>query len=175
MKNTFTEEMRLHFEPLEKPFNVVLVEPEIPLNTGSIARLCAATGSNLIIIGKTGFSLKSSELKRAGVDYWQHVKFMRYQSIDDYIRDYPDSHLYLFSSRAKIPYIDCNFQSGDSLVFGKESTGLSDEILNRFKERLYAIPTVSGIRSLNLSNAVSIVLYEALKKNDAFKRLYWET
>ncbi len=161
---TFCEEMRLRFSPPKNPFKILLVEPEIPLNTGSIARLCAATGSELVIIGEPSFSLSSSELKRAGVDYWEYVNFKQYKDIDEYLESNRKDSLYFFSSKANRSYLECNFMEGDSLIFGKESTGLPDNIIERYKDRLFAIPTVEKIRSINLSNAVAIVLYEALRQ-----------
>jgi tRNA (cytidine/uridine-2'-O-)-methyltransferase len=165
ISSTFTEEMRLRFEPAENPFKILLVEPEIPLNTGSIARLCAATGSKLIIIGEPSFKLNSSELLRAGVDYWDFVKFERYQSLNEYLEQNKESNLFFFSAKGRKSYLECDVKAGDSLIFGKESVGLPDEIIYKYYDRLFAIPTVSNIRSLNLSNAVAIVLYEALRKS----------
>ncbi len=173
MKRTFTEEMRLRFEPLKNSLRVVLVEPEIPLNTGSIARLCAATGSKLILIGEPSFSLSSSDLRRAGVDYWEYVSFERYSSLDDYLTKNPESKIHLFSARGKRSYLECEFQEGDSLIFGKEGTGLPEEIIEKYSDRLFAIPSIEKIRSINLSNAVAIVLYEALRKIGCFNKTYF--
>jgi tRNA (cytidine/uridine-2'-O-)-methyltransferase len=170
--NTFTEEGRIRFEPPKNPFKVVLVEPEIPLNTGSIARLCVATSSILVIAGEPSFSLDSSDVKRAGVDYWDHLKFERYNSFDEYVSKNLDSRLFFFSAKAKTPYTHCDFRCGDSLIFGKESTGLPPEILNKYRDNLFGIPTTDRVRSLNLSNAVSIVLYEALRRNGFFEKVY---
>ncbi|MCX7959129.1 MAG: tRNA (cytidine(34)-2'-O)-methyltransferase [Deltaproteobacteria bacterium] len=161
---TFTEKMRLRFQKPDNPFRVVLVEPEIPLNTGSIARLCAATGSRLVIAGNPSFSLNSADLKRAGVDYWEYVKFEQYSSLDEYIKKNTESGIFLFSAKADKSYLECDFKPGASLVFGKESTGLPDDIITKYKNRLFAIPTIENIRSINLSNAAAIIIYEALRK-----------
>ncbi len=171
---TFTEEMRLRFERPQKPFRILLVEPEIPLNTGSVARLCAATGSKLVIIGKPSFSLESSDLKRAGVDYWEFVELEQYESIDEFIEKSGDSNIFFFSAKGEKSYLNCDFKMGDALVFGRESTGLTKEITDRFINRLFAIPTVENIRSINLSNAVSIVLYEALRKSGCLKNTFYK-
>lgn len=171
---TFTENMRLRFERPIEPFKILLVEPEIPLNTGSVARLCAATGSKLVIIGKPSFSLDSSQLKRAGVDYWDFVEFEQYESIDEFIEKSGDSNIYFFSAKAKRCYLDCDFKIGDALVFGKESVGLPEELMEKFEDRLFAIPTVENIRSINLSNAVAIVLYEALRKSGCLRNTFYK-
>jgi len=170
--NTFTEDGRIRFEPPENPFRIILIEPEIPLNTGSIARLCVATSSVLVIIGRPAFSLDSSDVKRAGVDYWDYLQLERYDSLDEYIVRNPNSSLFFFSAKAKASYTMCDFRCGDSLIFGKESTGLSLEILNKYRDNLFGIPTTDKVRSLNLSNAVSIVLYEALRRNGFFEKVY---
>lgn len=153
---------------MEKPFHLVLVEPEIPPNTGSVARLGAATGAPLHLVGKLGFRIDEHSVRRAGVDYWhlvdvrQHVDFPQF--VDAYERDVPGGKLHLFSALAERSYLDADFAPGDALVFGKESVGLSPELTDMYRDRLVGIPTLGAVRSLNLANAVGIALFEALRQ-----------
>jgi len=145
--------------------HVVLYEPEIPPNTGSIARLCAATLSPLHLIEPLGFQIDDKHLKRAGLDYWEFVDLRVHPSWDDFLKQSGGANLLYFSKRATRPYTRARYQENDHLVFGPETRGLPQEFLELNKERCYTIPMMGkGVRSLNLSNAVSIVLYEALRQ-----------
>lgn len=147
--------------------HVVLYEPEIPPNTGSIARLCAATLSPLHLIEPLGFQIDDKHLKRAGLDYWEFVDLRVHPSWDDFLRQSGSPKLLYFSKRASRSYTQARYQENDHLVFGPETRGLPQEFLELNKERCYTIPMMGkGVRSLNLSNAVSIVLYEALRQLD---------
>ena len=154
---------KLRFAPPSPPLQVVLVEPEIPLNAGSVARLCAATGSHLHLVGKLGFRLDAGMAKRAGVDYWDQVQVTPHEGFDAFASLVSPSEIILFSSNASRSHLAAPYRPGCALVFGRESTGLPVELLARHRERVHAIPTVDGIRSLNLANAVAIVVYEALR------------
>jgi tRNA (cytidine/uridine-2'-O-)-methyltransferase len=156
---------KLRCQPMAAPFRVVLVEPEIPPNTGSVARTCAATSSPLHLIAPLGFRIDDRSLKRAGIDYWHLVRVQVHPSLADYERQYAQSRLHLFSAEATRAYLDADFLPGDSLVFGRESVGLPRELLKSHSERVWGIPTSGQVRSLNLSNAVAIVLFEALRRN----------
>lgn len=155
---------KLRCAPLALPFRVVLVEPEIPPNTGSVARTCAATSSPLHLIEPLGFRIDDRSLKRAGIDYWHLVRVHRHPSFDAFVADHADARLHLFSSQSVRSYLEADFAPGDALVFGKESVGLPQSLLDRHGERTWGIPTSGGVRSLNLSNAVAIVLFEALRR-----------
>ncbi len=161
----------MRFKPLSKPLSVVLVEPEIPQNTGSIARTCAATGSTLHLVGKLGFSISEHAVKRAGLDYWDKVKVFAHDDMDGYERDRSPGAVFLFSSRAARSYTAAPWVEGCSLVFGKETAGLPETILEKYSDSIYSIPTLPSIRSLNLSNAVSVVVYECLRGLGAFEDL----
>ena len=147
--------------------NIVLVEPEIPPNTGNVARLCAATGSPLHLVGPLGFRIDEHAVRRAGVDYWhlvdvrQHVDFAHFEHAFE--RE-GSGRLFLFSALAETSYLAAPYAAGDALVFGKESVGLPEELCDRYRDRLVGIPTLGAVRSLNLANAVGIALYEALRK-----------
>ena len=148
--------------------HVALFEPEIPPNTGNIARLCAATFTELHIVGVTGFRMDDRTLKRAGLDYWDEVKLHRHVGIDDLYAALPDSRFTYFTTKATTPYTDWNFQNGDCLVFGPETRGLPKEILDANPEGCLTIPMPNDkVRSLNLSTSVGIVLYEALRQTVA--------
>ena len=146
-------------------FNIVLYEPEIPQNTGNIARLCACTGANLYLIGKLGFSLSEKHVKRAGLDYWDSVNIIRVPSLDELKSKFPDSNFYYLTTKTKTPYYTCKFKEGDFLVFGPETRGLPENLLKQNDKFCLNIPMTEGQRSLNLSNSVAIVLYEALRQN----------
>ena len=144
--------------------NVVLFEPEIPNNTGNIGRLCLATGSNLHLVKPFGFEITDSRLKRAGLDYWEFVSIFMYDSIDDFYNKNLNKKMVYFSSHAKKAYDSIDYRDEIFLIFGKESIGLSKKIVDTNFGETYKIPICSNrVRSLNLSNAVSIVIYEALK------------
>ena len=145
--------------------NIVLIEPEIPNNTGNIGRLSLATGSHLHLVKPFGFEITDARLKRAGLDYWQHLKVTTYESIDEFFQINKDQQLVFLSSHGKKAHWSIDFKDGLFLVFGKESVGLSKNIIENYNENLYSIPMYSEhIRSLNLANAVSIVVYEGLKQ-----------
>ncbi|MEW6182053.1 MAG: tRNA (uridine(34)/cytosine(34)/5-carboxymethylaminomethyluridine(34)-2'-O)-methyltransferase TrmL [Bacillota bacterium] len=144
--------------------NIVLVEPEIPANTGNIARTCAATGTALHLVGPLGFSTDDKYLKRAGLDYWHLVKITYYNDFDELFQANHRACFYFATTRAAVRYSSVSYPPDGYLVFGKETSGLPPQILETFSDRLIRIPVVSGARSLNLSNAVAIVLYEALRQ-----------
>jgi tRNA (cytidine/uridine-2'-O-)-methyltransferase len=158
---------KLRCPPLYEPFRIVLVEPEIPPNTGAIARTCAATSSPLHLIEPLGFRIDDHALRRAGIDYWHLVQVQAHPSFPHFVQGHPQTRLQLFSSAATRSYLEADFQPGDALVFGKESVGLPSELLQAHGDRVWGIPTSGRVRSLNLSNAVAIVLFEALRRNDA--------
>ena len=145
--------------------HVVLVEPEIPPNTGNIARLCACTGADLYLIGKLGFSLSEKYVKRAGLDYWDSVNIVQVPTIEELWKNFPQNKFYYLTTKTQTPYYNCNFKDGDFLVFGPETRGLPEDLLNKYKSETLNIPMKEGQRSLNLSNSVAIVLYEALRQN----------
>lgn len=152
----------------QRPFQVLLVEPEIPPNTGNIARLCAATRSRLHLIEPLGFRIDEHAVRRAGLDYWHLVDLHTHASYAaaraQISQNEPDTRFWLFTGKATRSYLEVGFRPGDALVFGKESCGLSDELLAAHPEALVGIPTLGAVRSLNLANAVSIALYEALRQ-----------
>ena len=151
------------------PFNIVLVEPEIPPNTGNIARLCGATGSLLHLVGKLGFSTDDRSLKRAGLDYWHEVEIRYWNSLEELKKAFPEGRLIYTSKKAVKCYADMNFRAGDFLVFGKETRGLPEELLAANPDTSVRIPMTGRVRSINLSTAAGIVLYEALRQTG---RLY---
>ncbi|WP_395046402.1 tRNA (cytidine(34)-2'-O)-methyltransferase [Flavobacterium sp.] len=144
--------------------NIVLVEPEIPNNTGNIGRLCVGTGNRLHLIHPFGFEINDKNLKRSGLDYWVYLDWNQYQNTREWIDQIPDkSRVFLMSSHAKKSYYEADFQEGDWLVFGKESVGLSEEILNLFENHL-TIPMSDKIRSYNIANSVAFVVGEARRQ-----------
>jgi tRNA (cytidine/uridine-2'-O-)-methyltransferase len=144
--------------------NIVLVEPEIPNNTGNIGRLCVGTESRLHLIHPFGFVINDKNLKRSGLDYWIHLDVTEYQNIEEWIIQIPDnSRVFLMSSHASTSIYEAEFQDGDWLVFGKESVGLSKEILDRFENHL-TIPMLNLIRSFNIANSVAFVVGEAKRQ-----------
>lgn len=155
---------KLRTRPVSRPFHVVLVEPEIPPNTGSVARTCAATQSPLHLVGPLGFQIDAHAVRRAGLDYWDLVDLHRHDTFDDFEKSNTSIGLHFFSSSAERSYLEAGFAPGDALVFGKESVGLPPALLAQHPSHVWGIPTIGGVRSLNLSNAVAIVLYEALRK-----------
>lgn len=144
---------------------IVLYQPEIPPNTGSIARLCAATRTPLHLIAPLGFKIDDKHLKRAGLDYWEHVDLTLHDSWESFLKKHGLRPMLFFSKKAKQSYTQACYQDGEFLVFGPETRGLPEGLLEANKEKTYVIPMMcEGVRSLNLSNAVSIVLYEALRQ-----------
>ncbi len=149
--------------------HIVLVEPEIPGNTGNIARLCAATGCELHLVRPLGFSTDDRYLKRAGLDYWHLVKVHYHDSFADMETLYAGRNFYFNTTKASLLYSEVAYTGEDVLVFGKETAGLPEDLLAANRGRCVRIPMVAGARSLNLSNAVAVVVYEALRQ-DAFRR-----
>ena len=146
-------------------FNVALVEPEIPPNTGNIARLCAATFTNLHIVGVPGFRLDDKAVKRAGLDYWDEVRLFRHRDLDALYQALPNSRFLYFTTKSNKNYTDWKFKENDCLIFGRETRGLPEDLLNAHPENCLTIPMPNpNIRSLNLANSVGIVLYEALRQ-----------
>ena len=145
-------------------FHIVLVEPEIPQNTGNIARTCAATGSELHLVGKLGFKLEDKYLKRAGLDYWPLTKVWQWESLEALEKAMHPERMYYCSTKAAHTYTEVTFRDGDYLVFGKETKGLSEELLQANPDTTIRIPMIAEARSLNLSNSVAIVVYEALRQ-----------
>lgn len=149
------------------PFHIVLIEPEIPPNTGNIARLCAATGSVLHLVGKLGFSIDDKQLKRAGLDYWEAVDIRRWESFAELQETDPGGRFWYTSKKAAKTYLEADYAAGDYLVFGKETLGLAEELLKENSNRAIRIPIRSPIvRSLNLATAAGVVLYEALRQTE---------
>jgi len=149
---------------------VVLINPQIPQNTGSIARSCAATNTPLNLVGKKGFEIDEKKVRRAGLDYWPYVNLKEYSDFDTYLSEKKEQKIWLISKFGTVNYFDADFKTDDILVFGSETKGLGDEFMGKYdKKQILKIPMNSpNVRSLNLSNAVSIVLYEALKKINHF-------
>ena len=149
--------------------NIVLFEPDIPWNTGNIGRTCVATGSTLHLVGRLGFSLEDKEVRRSGLDYWDKLKWVHHADWEAFVETLTqDTPLFLFSKWAEKDYWQATFQPESYLVFGCETNGLPEKIRQRYAEQLYRIPMEeSGVRSLNLSTAVSIALYEALRQQRA--------
>jgi len=149
----------------EHHVNVVLVEPEIPPNTGNIARLCAATRSTLHLVHPLGFDTSEKAVRRAGLDYWHLVEVIEHHDFASFVAQLPPApRLYLFTGKASRSFLKVNYQPNDYLVFGKESSGLSEQILEQFPDQLVAIPTLGEVRSLNLANAAALGVYEALRQ-----------
>ncbi|MCL6612776.1 MAG: tRNA (uridine(34)/cytosine(34)/5-carboxymethylaminomethyluridine(34)-2'-O)-methyltransferase TrmL [Peptococcaceae bacterium] len=143
---------------------VVLVEPEIPANTGNIARTCAVTGAELHLVRPLGFSIDDRHLKRAGLDYWHLVKVYLHDSFRSLLEDYPEGRFFYFSTRGRRLYTEFRYRQDDFLVFGKETAGLPDHILEGNEEYTLRIPMLPGLRSINLSNSVAVVVFEALRQ-----------
>ena len=162
--------------------NIVLYEPEIPANTGNIGRTCVATGTKLHLIEPLGFSLSEKALKRAGMDYWSQLDVERYVNYEDFLQRNPGAKIYMATTKGKKIYSEASYEPDCYIMFGKESAGIPEEILVEHPEECVHIPMIGETRSLNLSNSVAIVLYEALRQNqfDHMKlegdlhRLHWE-
>lgn len=151
-------------------FNIVLVEPQIPPNTGNVARLCAATEMKLHLVGTLGFEVSDRYLKRAGLDYWEWVDFELHESVEAFFEEIPAERLHFFSKKASQFYCDGEFRPGDYLVFGSETKGLPQWLFDKFPDRFRTIPIFNkNVRSLNLSSAVAVVAYEALRQT-GFRR-----
>jgi tRNA (cytidine/uridine-2'-O-)-methyltransferase len=145
-------------------FNIVLLEPEIPMNTGNIGRLSLASSSRLHLIKPLGFKLDDTRLKRAGLDYWQHISLNIYENFNEFLSNHKNKDMVFFSSHAKRDYLSIDYKNDMFFIFGKESVGLPKQIISAYPDSLFKIPIYSPhIRSLNLANTVSIVVYEGLK------------
>lgn len=145
--------------------NIVLLEPEIPANTGNIGRTCVATGTRLHLIEPLGFRLDEKSIKRAGMDYWSKLDVSRYMNYEQFLEVNKPGKVFMATTKAKRSYTDVSFGPDDYIMFGKESAGIPEEILVDNEETCIRIPMLEDIRSLNLSNSVAIVLYEALRQN----------
>ena len=163
-------------------FHIVLIEPEIPQNTGNIARTCAATGCTLHLVKPLGFEISDKQLKRAGLDYWHLVNVVVHNNFDEVLSSAgKEAHFFYFTTKAPRAYTEAHFERGDYLVFGRETKGLPEELLVGHKEECVRIPMIEESRSLNLSNSVAIAVYEALRQNDfqglsqsgTLHRLHW--
>lgn len=162
--------------------HIVLHQPEIPANTGNIGRTCVATGTTLHLIEPLGFRLNEKDLKRAGMDYWDKLDVRRYINFEDFLEKNPGAKIWMATTKAKHVYSDVTYGPDDYIMFGKESAGIPEEILKENPDTCVRIPMVGETRSLNLSNSVAIVLYEALRQNDfsnmklegELHRLHWE-
>ena len=147
------------------PLNIVLIEPEIPNNTGNIGRLALATGSRLHLVKPFGFEIDDKRLKRAGLDYWQHLEVIYYDSIDEFFVKNSDAKMAFLSSHGTQSHWEIDFTDNMYLIFGKESVGLPKPIIKKYQDQLFKIPLYSpNIRSLNLANAVGIIIYEGLRQ-----------
>ncbi len=146
-------------------FRVVLIEPEIPNNTGNIGRTCIGAATELHLVGQLGFEINDKRLRRAGLDYWQHLKWFQHATFEDWLAQVEDpSRIHFFTTKTQKTIYSTQFQQGDWLVFGKETKGLSAETLQRFPNQLVTLPMYGPIRSLNLANSVSIGLYEGIRQ-----------
>lgn len=148
-------------------FHVVLIEPEIPWNTGNIGRTCLGAGAELHLVGRLGFHLDDQQVQRAGLDYWEKVKLHRHETWEKFLESLePQAPLFFFSTKGQKLHWDVTYPKGAYLIFGKETAGFPKDFYTTYQDRLYRIPQVEeGIRSLNLSTSVGIVLYEALRQN----------
>ena len=148
-----------------KPSHIVLVEPEIPPNTGSIARLCGATDTVLHLVKPLGFSTSDKHLKRAGLDYWRFVDIRYWDNFESFLTAQAEEQIYLFTTKVDRSYTEVHYRPGDFLIFGKETKGLPEDVLNLYHDRCYTLPMVNkNIRSLNLAMTAGIVLYEAIRQ-----------
>lgn len=163
--------------------HIVLHQPEIPANTGNIGRTCVATGTSLHLIEPLGFHLDEKSIKRAGMDYWEHLDVTRYMNYEEFLAKHSGAKIWMATTKAKHVYTDVQFGPDDFIMFGKESAGIPEEILVDNEETCIRIPMLPDIRSLNLSNSVAIVLYEALRQNQfagmqtegELHRLHWNS
>lgn len=149
---------------LNKRLNIVLVEPEIPPNTGNVARLCAATGATLHLVKPLGFSIDDKQLKRAGLDYWHLLDIIIYENFEDFESKNPAGQRYLATTKGGRAYTDIQYQAGGYLLFGKETKGLAPYIIDRYPDTALRLPMREEARSLNLSNSVAVIVYEALRQ-----------
>lgn len=146
--------------------NIVLHEPEIPANTGNIGRTCVATGTSLHLIKPLGFDISDKAVRRAGMDYWKELDLHVYEDFEEFVEKNPGARIYMATTKARKAYTEVEYEGNDFIMFGKESAGIPEEILVKYEETSVRIPMIGEIRSLNLSNSVSIILYEALRQQD---------
>ena len=146
--------------------NIVLHEPEIPANTGNIGRTCVATGTSLHLIKPLGFDISDKAVRRAGMDYWKELDLRVYENFEEFVEKNPRARIYMATTKARKAYTEVEYKGNDFIIFGKESAGIPEEILVKYEETSVRIPMIGEIRSLNLSNSVSIILYEALRQQD---------
>lgn len=146
--------------------HIILHQPEIPANTGNIGRTCVAAGASLHLIEPLGFRLNEKEIRRAGMDYWEHLDVARYMNFDEFRAMHPDAKIWMATTKARRTYSEVSYGPDDFIMFGKESAGIPEEILVEHEETCIRIPMLPQIRSLNLSNSVAIVLYEALRQQN---------
>ena len=146
--------------------HIVLHQPEIPGNTGNIGRTCVATGTSLHLIEPLGFRLDEKSIRRAGMDYWEHLEVSRYMNFTDFQEKHPGAKIWMATTKAKRTYTEVTYSPDDYIMFGKESAGIPEEILVEHEDNCIRIPMLPAIRSLNLSNSVAVVLYEALRQQD---------
>lgn len=146
--------------------NIVLHEPEIPANTGNIGRTCVATGTSLHLINPLGFDISDKAVRRAGMDYWKELDLHVYENFEEFVEKNPGARIYMATTKARKAYTEVEYKGNDFIMFGKESAGIPEEILVKYEETSVRIPMIGEIRSLNLSNSVSIILYEALRQQD---------
>ena len=146
--------------------NIVLHEPEIPANTGNIGRTCVATGTSLHLIKPLGFDISDKAVRRAGMDYWKELDLHVYENFEKFVEKNPGARIYMATTKARKAYTEVEYKGNDFIMFGKESAGIPEEILVKYEETSVRIPMIGEIRSLNLSNSVSIILYEALRQQD---------
>ena len=144
--------------------NIILFEPEIPTNTGNIGRSCVAVGAKLHLIKPLGFFIDDKSLKRAGMDYWHDLDVRIYEGFDDFVKQNNNPRIFMVETGADKLYTEVEYKSDDFIMFGKETTGIPNEILSKYKNTIVRIPMIAGTRSLNLSNAAAIVLFEALRQ-----------
>ncbi|PIU00494.1 MAG: tRNA (uridine(34)/cytosine(34)/5-carboxymethylaminomethyluridine(34)-2'-O)-methyltransferase TrmL [Bdellovibrionales bacterium CG10_big_fil_rev_8_21_14_0_10_45_34] len=166
LQNGFNGDVEANLKSLASPlFRIVLVEPEIPNNTGNLGRTCVGALSELHLVGKLGFEITDKQLKRSGLDYWPHLSWFQHDSFESWYETVDQKErIFFFTTRANQTLYDIRFQQGDWLVFGRETRGLDPSILKRFPQQLAKIPQPGQVRSLNLSNAASIVLYEGIRQ-----------
>jgi Predicted rRNA methylase (SpoU class) len=146
--------------------NIVLHEPEIPANTGNIGRTCVATGTSLHLIKPLGFDISDKAVRRAGMDYWKELDLHVYENFEEFVEKNPGARIYMATTKARKAYTEVEYKGNDFIMFGKESAGIPEEILVKYEDTSVRIPMIGEIRSLNLSNSVSIILYEALRQQD---------
>ena len=146
--------------------NIVLHEPEIPANTGNIGRTCVATGTSLHLIKPLGFDSSDKAVRRAGMDYWKELDLHVYENFEEFVEKNPGARIYMATTKARKAYTEVEYKGNDFIMFGKESAGIPEEILVKYEDTSVRIPMIGEIRSLNLSNSVSIILYEAWREQD---------